>query len=210
MKILVSSIRKTLSTRLFKVMWVMLTVTTVLWSVLSGMELYINSSILQQNTMNLFRDKKVVSIKEINDGSITFSNGKVLYDKDIKEYAKTVPGVDNYYIPTANIVSASTPISEVIGYGCKFFAIVLGCYFCFFIMSILRPYKVLGKVFLSIYFILLTLAYILVYLVYSMNFMCYSGEMVICFCIIPAVVSMVLLDFALFRVLGLSGRLVSG
>ena len=71
--------------KFLKIMWVVMSVLVIVWSVLSGLQLVVTVSIIERNSLIVSSDSKAVGIESIEDGYIVLSNKEKVKDSDIHE-----------------------------------------------------------------------------------------------------------------------------
>lgn len=170
----------------------MLVVIVLIWYVLNGLGLAMNSAVLSNNTDLVLKDmsaKKVMSVDK--EGILTLEDNTTVDGSTIKEYVRTIPNSGSYYIEkdkmSAEITQTDT-INLCVGYyvsGLVTFIILL-LYF-----RIRESYAKIGKFerFVSSTYILIQVLTIIVNLLYSNLYVAYSSRSAIILFLVSCFIS---------------------
>lgn len=135
-----SSVKRTMRSRWFRSIRVVLYVVMSLWVFTLGLSLYVTSSIISVSYTNVLTEPNKVKVAEVNsDGFITQDNREMTYD-DVDYYVSTAPGSDVYYLHGSETVLA-LPIEwySLVVLGVPFYVMIT--VMCLFSKSIYREYS---------------------------------------------------------------------
>ena len=123
-EIIKGSVAKSLSYKWLKCMWVALVCIILSWTVVSCLQLVVDSAVIINNSDTVLSDSKAIRVETVEeDGTLRLSDTTSVVSDDISEYTRTAWGTDSYYIPDG-VMSAALTLQDSIMYALRYVILI--------------------------------------------------------------------------------------
>lgn len=153
------SLEKTCSSAWMKVMVVVLYVAVLVWYVISGLQLSVNSALYLSNTEEVLKVYEKEVIAEVSsNGNVYTQSANTYTDEDILGYTRVITGTDQYFIKETGTFVAPLTLADTWVMSIQFF--MLSVFTCLLSLVLSKISK--GKVKMWILLTIFTLVSLVV------------------------------------------------